>query len=112
MSKPSKGWSERRKKQQACNARRTKPWEKSTGPKSAVGKRISSMNAYKTGHHSAAYAALRAALRLNREFLRYVALFYAFEQQHAEILARKRTEGKANEIKGDPPLEPDSGGTN
>ena len=102
MSKSNKGWSERRRKQQACNARRNKPWTRSTGPKSDAGKAVSSMNAYKHGHYTAAYQAVRAALRLNRDFLRYAALFFAFEQQRETILSRKRTNGKPNDPSGTP----------
>jgi hypothetical protein len=41
MGKSNKnGWTERRRKQAACAARRNRPWEKSTDPKSAKGKEI------------------------------------------------------------------------
>lgn len=107
MTKSKKGWSRRRRKQQACNARRNKPWTKSTGPKSEAGKRIASMNAWKHGHFSASYKMLRAALQVNKDFLRYASLFAAFEIRQQEIMARradvKRTERNPNEIKGDPP---------
>jgi hypothetical protein len=35
----------------------TRPWTKSTGPKSRAGKRMSSLNAYKTGNRSRLFGA-------------------------------------------------------
>ena len=43
----SKGWSEERRARQSERIRRVKPWEKSTGPRTTDGKRISSQNARK-----------------------------------------------------------------
>ena len=34
-----------------------RPWTKSTGPKSSTGKRMSSLNAYKTGNRSRLFGA-------------------------------------------------------
>jgi hypothetical protein len=39
-------WTEERRARQAEIIRQTKPWEKSTGPKTEEGKTISSRNAY------------------------------------------------------------------
>ncbi len=55
-------WTEERRKKQAEAIRRWKPWEKSTGPKTAEGKAVCAMNAVKP------YAEERKLLRLNDEF--------------------------------------------
>jgi len=39
------GWTPERRAKQAVLLRRTRPWEKSTGPKTAEGKAVSSQNA-------------------------------------------------------------------
>ena len=43
------GWTEQRKQRQRELIQTWKPWEKSTGAKTAQGKARSSKNAYKTG---------------------------------------------------------------
>jgi len=43
------GWTKERRRRQAEMIRRWKPWERSTGPKTAVGRTTSSRNAYKGG---------------------------------------------------------------
>lgn len=97
---PTKGWTERRRKQQACNARRNKPWQSATGPKTAEGKAASRMNALKHGHRAAGYDALRTAMRLGHEFIRHVCAYSAAERTLDRILANKRTEGKSSENNG------------
>ncbi len=101
--KPGKGWTARRRKQQACNARRNKPWTKSTGPKSAKGKEAVRMNALKHGRRAASLKAFKEGLRLQREFLKHVMAYAAAERLEQEILANKRSEGKSSENKGDTP---------
>ena len=64
MSKVTKGWSEERRRQQAENIRKTKPWLKTTGPKTQSGKQVVKNNAYKHGFRSEDYRALCALLRL------------------------------------------------
>ena len=56
------GWTAERRARQAKLIRRWKPWEQSTGPKTAVGKAKVSQNAYKGG--------MRAVLRMLARLLR------------------------------------------
>lgn len=55
-------WTEERRKRQAEAIRRWKPWERSTGPRSAEGKAIVSMNGLKHGGRSQAREALARAV--------------------------------------------------
>ena len=100
----TKGWSRRRRKQQACNARRNKPWKRATGPKTAQGKERSRMNALKDGHRAAGFNMLRKAFRLNREFIRHILAYNAAAHKLDRILLTKRTEEIFNKNKGDTPL--------
>ena len=43
------GWTQERRARQAELIRQWRPWEKSTGPKTAEGKTVVSQNAYKGG---------------------------------------------------------------
>lgn len=97
----AKGWSERRRKRQACNARRNKPWKSATGPRTQAGKERSRMNALKGGHRAAGYDSLRKAFRLNREFIRHILAYDAAACELETILLTKRTEEIFNKIKGD-----------
>jgi len=42
-------WTEEKRKKQSANARKTKPWEHSTGPRTSAGKKASARNSYKHG---------------------------------------------------------------
>ena len=46
----SNGWTPERRARQSALIRQWKPWEKSTGPRSAEGKRRTAGNGYKGGH--------------------------------------------------------------
>lgn len=70
MTKNTKGWSEERRKAQAERCRAQKPWEHSTGPKTARGKERSSLNAFKHGARCRNLDRVRYLLWLNREFMR------------------------------------------
>jgi hypothetical protein len=69
MKGKTKGWSERRRKRQACNARRQKLWRHATGPRTAAGKAVSAQNARKHGLGSAEVRELRRLLRIQRHFV-------------------------------------------
>lgn len=96
--KNNKGWSARRRKQQACNARRNKPWKNATGPKTPEGKAKVSRNAYKSGAYAADMEHLRQALKYNRLFLKHVRAHYN-NRYFAACLAQALT--KQNEEKGE-----------
>ena len=70
-------WTPERRAAQAGRIRATKPWLKSTGPKTAAGKKRSSLNALKHGERCNGARELRKALRLNREFRRIALALYA-----------------------------------
>jgi len=63
-------WTPEQRQQQAERVRLSRPWERSTGPRSAAGKRASSRNAYK--------GALRPQLR---EFSRTLADLVAAQRR-------------------------------
>ena len=69
----AKGWTEERRRRQAEMIRKHKPWEKSTGPRSAAGKARSRMNAVKSGMYGRYGESAQKMLRHSREFLRYAA---------------------------------------
>jgi hypothetical protein len=59
----SKGWTPERKAAQRAAIYRWRPWEKSTGPKTAQGKGVVSHNAWKGGHRSRVLEGEMRALR-------------------------------------------------
>ena len=63
-------WTPEQKARQAEAIRRWKPWERSTGPKTAAGKARCKINAYKNGMHSAAMVEIKRVLRLQAKYLR------------------------------------------
>ena len=66
----SKGWTEERRRAQAERCRANKPWEHSTGPKTAAGKARSSLNAFKHGGDTAYQEMIKLMLHHNREFMK------------------------------------------
>ena len=85
----SKGWTEERRKKQAERLKQTRPWEKSTGPRTAKGRKISSMNAMKHGHRSRQmdyYARqIAAVLFFNREFVKHAGVLANAEAALAQL---------------------------
>ena len=63
----TKGWTEERRQKQAERIRQTRPWEKSTGPKSKGGKNRSKYNALKHGASSKKTLEMRTALKIQRD---------------------------------------------
>lgn len=72
------GWTPARQDAQRDAIRRWRPWQKSTGPKTANGKAVSAGNALKHGTHTQAARAERRALRK---------LLAALEKQYRPILS-------------------------
>ncbi len=66
----TKGWSEERRRQQRQRLLESRPWEKSTGPRTHGGKEKSKMNGLKNGGRSTAAKDVFAALRAQRRFVR------------------------------------------
>lgn len=65
----TKGWSIERRQKQKENCLKTKPWQSSTGPQTNKGKKIASLNATKTAHHSKAAKQFKKLLTKQRKFL-------------------------------------------
>ncbi|MEM6781141.1 MAG: hypothetical protein AAF569_04705 [Pseudomonadota bacterium] len=70
MMKKTKGWSPKRRAEQAARCRKTKPWERATGPKTEAGKAASAQNATRHGLYTQDYDRLRALLRTQEALLR------------------------------------------
>lgn len=66
------GWADERRKRQSELIRTWKPWEKSTGPKSAQGKMKAAKNSYKTGEYCHETHEVRRYLADQNRFLREV----------------------------------------
>ena len=66
------GWTPERRARQAVLIRTWRPWEKSTGPRSAEAKQRTARNGFKGGHREATrqmIKAMNALLRKQREAL-------------------------------------------
>lgn len=63
-------WTPEDRLRQADLIRAVKPWEKSTGPRSAKGKKRASKNALKTGDHCAEMKQIKALLRAQDAYAR------------------------------------------
>jgi len=59
----ARGWTPERRAKMRAAIHRWRPWEKSTGPKTEVGKAKVAGNAFKHGHRSAAAQAESKAIR-------------------------------------------------
>jgi len=65
----SKGWVSHRKRSKSEQCTANKPWQKSTGPRTAKGKSVTSQNAYKHGQYDADIMALCHALFQQSRYL-------------------------------------------
>ncbi len=65
-----RAWPDKRRRQQSEINRKTRPWEKSTGPKTDRGKAEVSQNALKHGWRSQEITYLRAVLKRQRDFVK------------------------------------------
>lgn len=65
----TKGWTEERRRQQAERIRQSRPWEKSTGPRTEAGKKRIRYNARKHGRRTREYREFRRYIRMNLLFI-------------------------------------------
>lgn len=65
----TKGWSPERRAAQSARARASKPWLKSTGPRTSAGKRRCRMNGLKHGHRSEPMRLLSRLLNAQKIFV-------------------------------------------
>ena len=66
------GWNDTRRREQAARIRQQKPWEQTTGPRTAEGKNTASQNAYKHGLERAEIRLLCRLLRLQRAYIKNI----------------------------------------
>jgi len=69
MSKITRGWNEERRQKQAKNCRKTKPWMKTTGPKTSEGKAKVRDNALKHGMRTVEAEELRRLLHIQQKMV-------------------------------------------
>ena len=69
MSNITRGWNDERRRKQAKNCRKTKPWTKTTGPKTAQGKQAVRDNALTHGMRSVEVEELRRLLHLQQKIV-------------------------------------------
>jgi hypothetical protein len=89
--KPS-GWSDERRATHAAAIRRWKPWEKSTGPRTATGKARAAQNAYKHGRRALPARLMGEALAAQNTCTRIARRMAALTWRNPpnEVLARMR----------------------
>lgn len=69
MQKKRRPYPEKYRRKQAERIRETRPWERSTGPKTDEGKASSAANSLRHGFYTEDMAALRAVMRAQARFL-------------------------------------------
>jgi hypothetical protein len=65
-------WTDEARRKQAAIARRDRPWQQATGPKTLEGKAVCAQNAMKHGLYSAEITALLAAMREQNQLLKII----------------------------------------
>ncbi|MEM6780355.1 MAG: hypothetical protein AAF569_00670 [Pseudomonadota bacterium] len=80
-----KVWTEERRRKQAETIRKTKPWEKSTGPKTAEGKRRSRLNALKHGDRCRISPSFVELQHLNKAFIEHAQEIAIWEREFQEV---------------------------
>lgn len=69
MTAKSTGWTKEKRARVAKRTKSQKPWERSTGPKTAEGKAKVSQNAYQHGFFSADFKGVMALLEVQATFV-------------------------------------------
>jgi thioredoxin-like negative regulator of GroEL len=84
------GWTDERRAKHAAAIKRWKPWEKSTGPRTAAGKARAAQNAYKHGQRAGAARLLGEAVAAQNQCLHIARAYSAFQKFSGtnELLAR------------------------
>ena len=90
-------WTDAQRLAAAERARKNRPWQHSTGPRTVMGKRRSSKNSYKTGYYSVEHQVLRWYIRLAAQ---RVKLLREHIRQEKEIL-RNELNARAAQRKAD-----------
>ncbi|MCB1557954.1 MAG: hypothetical protein KDJ50_03410 [Alphaproteobacteria bacterium] len=95
-------WTEEQRQKQREAIRKWAPWRRSTGPRTAQGKRTSSMNALKHGMRSRPWRNLRHALYTQRLYVNWVQrnLDFIKKARRSELRAHKinKMKSRANEL--------------
>ena len=90
-------WTDAQRLAAAERARKNRPWQHSTGPRTFMGKRRSSKNSYKPGYYSVEHQVLRWYIRLAAQ---RVKLLREHIRQEKEIL-RNELNARAAQRKAD-----------
>lgn len=68
--KHKSSWTPERRQAARERALKNKPWQKSTGPRTKEGKRISAGNAFRHGYRSGIFLEIETYLKDQREFMK------------------------------------------
>lgn len=66
----ARNWTPEQRQKQSADIHKQRPWDRSTGPRGAAGKKIASQNAYVHGGRSADLNELRRLLRAQKAFVK------------------------------------------
>lgn len=95
-TRKSSGWTPERRAKHAEAIRKWKPWEKSTGPKSAEGKKSAALNAYKHGHRGALSEELARTITAQFRFLQlHEGLKKQIKIQHERTIEARRNRARS-----------------
>lgn len=89
MTGITRGWPEKRRKEQAQKVKKRKPWKNATGPKTAEGKARCAQNSTRTGLYNREMQEIRAWMRAQRRYLKSVN--DALKNRHCEEPKRRST---------------------
>lgn len=93
-------WTEEQKQNASQRALVTKPWDKSTGPRTIAGKRISARNSYKHGFYS-------YEITLIKWYARFAATRLKQLNVHINLKLQKQRNELITQEKGHPVFSPD-----
>lgn len=102
----TKGWTEERRQKARERILKNKPWEKSTGPRTADGKRKSSLNAVKHGGRSRIWDDYIQKVLVINEIVTVQAVLISEYQRKNDRLTNELIK-KVNDINGEAPHPPE-----